>query len=139
MTYATQAQMISRFGDKEIVELTDRAGVGILNVSVLDDKLTDANAEVDGYLQGRYNLPFTSVPEVLRRIGCDIARYHLYDDRPTEAVAQRYKDAIAFLKMVAKGEARLGVDASSEAPSTASVPEFFAPDRVFNKDTLADF
>ena len=83
MTYATQADMISRFDQKEIVELSDRANVGVLDVSVLAGKLADADSEINAYLQGRYTLPLATVPTVLVRIACDIARYHLYDNRST--------------------------------------------------------
>lgn len=139
MSYATQADMIIRFDEREIVELTDRAGVGVLNATVLADKLADADAEIDSYLQGRYALPLTSVPIVLVRVACDIARYHLYDNRATEAVTQRYKDAIAFLRGIAKGDIHLGADALNQSPAVSSAPEFDAPERVFGRGALDDF
>lgn len=139
MTYATQADMTSRFDEKEIVELSDRANVGVLNVAVLADKLADADAEINAYLQGRYTLPLATVPTALVRIACDIARYHLYDNRATEAVTQRYKDAIAFLKGVAKGDIQLGVDSGNQVQPISSAPEFDAPERLFTRDTLADY
>ena len=139
MTYATQADMISRFDQKEIVELSDRANVGVLDVSVLAGKLADADSEINAYLQGRYTLPLATVPTVLVRIACDIARYHLYDNRATEAVTQRYKDAIAFLRGVAKGDIQLGVDAGNQVQAVSSAPEFDSPGRLFTRDTLADF
>jgi len=139
MTYATQADMTSRFDEKEIVELTDRSNVGQLNVPVLANKLADADAEINGYLQGRYTLPLSSVPEVLVRLACDIARYHLYDNRVTESVRDRYKDAIAYLKLVAAGTVQLGVDAGGTTQAAASGPEFDKPVRLFTLDTLAGF
>lgn len=139
MPYATQADLISRFDEREIVELSDRANVGVINTAVVAGKLADAEAEINIYLQGRYALPLPSVPSVLVRVACDIARYHLYDNRATEAVTQRYKDAIAFLKGVAKGDVHLGVDQANQAQTVSSAPEFDAPARVFGRGALDDF
>lgn len=131
--------MITRFDEKEIVELTDRSNVGELNVDVLASKLADADAEINGYLQGRYTLPLTSVPDVLKRLACDIARYHLYDNRVTESVRDRYKDAIAYLKLLAAGTVQLGVDAGGDTAAVSAAPEFDVPGRLFNRESLADF
>ncbi len=139
MTYATQADMVSRFDDKEIEQLTDRANVGVINTTVLANKLADADAEINGYLQGRYALPLTSVPDVLKRLACDIARYHLYDNRVTEAVRERYKDAIAYLKLVATGTVQLGLDASNQTLPVSSAPQTDAPPRLFTQETMADY
>ena len=139
MTYATQADLISRFDEKEIVELSDRANVGVINQVVVASKLADADAEINAYLQGRYTLPLATVPTALVRIACDIARYHLYDNRATESVTQRYKDAISFLRGVAKGDIQLGVDSGNQVQSVSSAPDFSAPERVFSRDTLADY
>lgn len=140
MGYATQDDLVERFGEIELIQLTDRDGVvGAINTAVVAAKLADADGEIDPYLRSRYALPLATVPQPLMRIACDIARYHLHADRATEQVAQRYKDAIAFLRAVAKGELQLGLDpAAQPAPATGG-PEYSAPERVFTRDTLADF
>lgn len=140
MPYATQQDLVDRFGETEVIQLSDRANAGAIDVAVVAAKLADADAEIDSYLQGRYTLPLSPVPLTLQRIACDIARYHLYDDRPTEYVAKRYDAAIAFLRAVAKGDVQLGPDAGGDAPaSAAGAPDHVANDPVFNRDTLRDF
>ncbi|MFZ5538135.1 MAG: gp436 family protein [Pseudomonadota bacterium] len=137
--YATQQDLIDRFGETELAQLSDRAGSGAIDPAVVARKLADAAAEIDSYLVGRYTLPLNPVPTVLVRLACDLARYHLYDDRATEQVAQRYRDAIRFLEQVAKGAVQLGVvpDGTPAVPSAA--PEFDAPPRVFDRKSLRDF
>jgi phage gp36-like protein len=139
MTYATQQNMIDRFGQQELTELTDRARSGAIDSSVTAKALADADAEINGYLVARYTLPFASVPTVLERLACNMARYYLYEDRVTDQVRQRYDDAIKFLKGVAAGTVSLGVDAANAAPAQSSGPDFSAPDRVFTTDTLSDY
>lgn len=140
MGYATQQDLVDRFGETEVIQLSDRAGTGAIDAAVVAAKLADADAEIDGYLAGRYTLPLVPVPLTLQRIACDIARYHLYDDRPTEYIAKRYDAATAFLRSVAKGDIQLGVDAGGDAPpSAAGAPSYSAPDQVFDRSTLKDF
>lgn len=120
MTYATQQDLIDRFGSQELIELTDRASTGAIDATVITRALNDADAEINGYLAGRYSLPLATTPPALSRMACDIARYRLYEDRATEAVTQRYKDAVRFLDGIAKGLVSLGLNAAGTAPEAAS-------------------
>lgn len=137
--YATQQDLIDRFGETEVAQLSDRTTNGAaIDPVVVASKLADADAEIDAYLQAKYTLPLAVVPPVLARIACDIARYHLYDDRATDQVTARYKDAIRFLENLAKGAVSLGTDPST-TPASSGAPEHFTGTPVFNRDTLKDF
>lgn len=114
MTYATQADLETRFKHQELVELTDEANLGVIDAAAVAVALADADAEINGYLAGRYALPLTQTSPELVRLACDIARYKLYDARATELVKARYDDAIAKLRDVAKGVASLGIDQASQ-------------------------
>jgi phage gp36-like protein len=139
MPYATLQHLVERFSEHELIRISDRENTGAIDADVVAGKLADADAEIDGYLAGRYTLPLTTVPEALRRIACDVARYHLYDDRVTEAVQKRYDDAIKFLRMVAKGEVQLGVDTGGTAPVVSAGPQYYEGDQVFGRNNLRDF
>lgn len=119
MPYATQAQMIDRFGQPELIQLTDRDGsAGAIVAAVLDAALLDADEEIDSYLRGVRALPLASpIPERLVRVACDLARYHLYDDHAPEGVRTRYQDGIRWLRDVASGRASLG-EVDTVAPET---------------------
>lgn len=139
MSYATQANLITRYGERELIELTDRAGADGIDAATVAKALADADAEIDGYVAAKYTLPLDPVPAVLERIACEIARYYLYEDRVTEQVRRRYEDARKFLQGVAAGSVALGVDASGAAPTASGGPQVSAPDRVLTQDTLSDF
>lgn len=141
MSYATKQDMIDRFGETELVQITNQEdhAAETIDDSVLNQALADADAEIDGYLIGRYALPLASVPATLKRNACDIARYHLYDDRVTEQVQKRYDNVIAFLRMLAKGDASLGLDAAQQETATTGGPAIAAGDRVFTADSLKDY
>jgi phage gp36-like protein len=145
MPYATQQNMIDRYGQQELIELTDRANIGVIDATVLANVLADADAEINTYLNSRYTLPLPTVPPSLTKFACDIARYQLYDTRASEQVLQRYKDAIAFFKMLATGAISLGLNSALTAPqadaggiAVKANPRQFGTD-VTGVDTLADY
>jgi len=133
VTYATQQDLIDRFGETEIEQLTDRAEppAGAIDATVVGKALVDADDAINGYLGARYTVPLASPPLILKRIACDVARYYLYEDRVTEAVRKRYEDAVAYLKDAASGKVTLGVDALGAAPADPGGPQIDAGDRTF--------
>lgn len=109
MPYAVLADLTARFGAEELIQLTDRAGLGEVDESVIGQALVDAEAVIDGYLAGRYTLPLVSVPPILVGYACDLARVRLYKDAAPETVQKRADDAVKFLAMVGRGWLTLGV------------------------------
>ena len=85
-------------------------------------------------------MPFATVPPVLTRLACDIARYRLTGARGvlvTEDIERRYKiDVLNLLKALARGEVSLGIDNSGHSvPSGDNVVQFFnAKNRIFARD-----
>jgi phage gp36-like protein len=136
MSYASKANMIVRFGEGEVIALTDRANLGTIDDAVLAGALAEADAEIDPYLAPRHKLPLASVPKILSGYACDIARYRLCgaDVTETDSVRNRYKDAVRFLESVAAGRIGLGLDAANNVAPPANTVQFSAPGgRVFDR------
>lgn len=139
MSYASQADMIDRFGEGELISLTDRAGTGAIDAGVLDRALADATAEVDGYLASRYQLPLTSTPTVLVRVCSDIARYLLHDDHIPEPVATRYKASVDLLRQVSLGRVSLGASDTGDEPTSNDGAEIESGGRVWARNDSKGF
>lgn len=133
MTYANQADLQTRFKDQELIELTDETGTGEIDVAAVAVALADTDAEINGYLAGRYSLPLTQTSPELVRLACDIARYRLYDTRATEQVKARYDEAIKKLRDVSIGKASLGIDQASQPVKVAGSAEVSSGGRVFGR------
>lgn len=130
--------MIARFGEPELIQLTDRDGAASTIVTaVLERAIDDADAEIDGYLRAAgYDVPLPDpVPPLVSRISADIARYYLYEDQPTDTVRQRYEDQVALLRRIASGDVSLGDSTVDSAGEPATVTS----DRVFERECLRDF
>ncbi|NVM78901.1 phage gp36-like protein [Duganella sp. SG902] len=112
--FATQDDMVRRFGMREVIQITDREMTGAIDPQVLQGGLADADAEISGYLASRYTLPLAATPLLLVGYACDIARYRLTgtDAVCTPDIESRYNQAIKYLGQVASGSISLGTDAN---------------------------
>lgn len=143
MPYATQADLIQRFGEEELIQLTDRALTGQVERGAVNAALADADAAIEGYLAGRYAVPVSPIPALLRRLACDMARFFLHGNAATEPVRQAYEDAQRMLKDLADGRAVLvgAAPAASGAVPAASPGKVRvdAPARGLDRMSLGDY
>lgn len=138
MTYATQSDLVDRFGDAELIQRTNRAGGNTIDAVVLGRALADADAEIDGYLAARYQLPIATPPALLVRLAADLARYRLYGDGVPDTVRRQYEDSVSELKRLASGDMQLVGVASVVVPASPvgiavaarSRPRQFGPDQL---------
>lgn len=167
MTYATPTHLITRFDAEEIAQRADRllprrvsgellaavaasgdlsgfdpadvaqAGVAMIR---LQGALNDARDTIDSYVSSRYTLPINPVPPILERIGCDLARYFLYDDQVTDQVKDRFTAAMKLLGDVRDGKASLGIDvASGQEPASTAGAELVTSGRVWRRESSRGF
>jgi len=161
MNYAIVQDMIDRFGELEMIQLTAGAdGVAVQAVTA-ERALADAQAFADGFVGRVYRLPLAGcakpaptseapdavqyvAPPQLARAVCDVARYYLYDDlAPEHEVYLRYKAAERELQAIADGKAVLacpwggapGTLVAGDAPGDAEVFYSFSPRRITDDST----
>ena len=152
MAYAQPSDMISRYSNRDLVQLTNEDPTqSAVDETVLQQALADASAEIDGYLESRFSMPLADPPAVLVRLTCDVAMYRLQTLRPLHDLAEarkRYDDAVAMLIRVADGTLTLGLAADNREPAQAhdSVVTQAGGDqsnadsqRVFSRGTLKGF
>ncbi len=143
MPYASQADLVTRFGSQELIELTDRANGNAIDSAIVTVALADADAIIDGYLVGRYAVPVTPTPALVLRVAADIARFLLHKDRPTESVRQAYEDALKMLADLSKGFAALAGAAPAPVNAAPATPIgrilTSGGDKQLTRDSLADY
>ncbi len=111
MPYATLDNLIDRYGESELVQLTDRVNVPPIQIdtAVVAAALVDADAIINGYLAGRYTLPLPATPPVLVEHASVIARYKLWKDAASDKLRADYEDSMKFLTLLGQGKLSLGV------------------------------
>lgn len=122
----------------------DEVQVGTEALDVIVSAINDAQGVIDGFLARRgYTVPLPApAPSIVRQWARAIARYLLHKDRLTgeqnDPIVRDYRDALKFLQLVADGKFSLGPE-DSVAPTGGGSPQFSAPARVFDRQSLKDF
>ena len=161
--YATVDDLIDRFGEAEMIGLTDPDNTAVQSARA-QRKLEDAHALVNSYVGMAYRLPLagcakpapqpgnpqaveTVAPPLLTRLVCDIARYYLYDDKCTDEVLKRYEQAKQELLHISQGKATLacpwggvaGDPLSADPQAGGCEVGYSFPPRQMTDETLRGF
>lgn len=141
MAYSTQADITEQLPLDDLISLSDDAGIGEVDASVVSRAIADADARIDAYCQNRYTLPLDPVPSMIRLISVDLAIGNLFARRSLdlpEVRKDRQKEAIRALEQVAAGKLSLG--AVTPAPvSTGNDVSISSQTRIFDRTTMAGF
>jgi phage gp36-like protein len=164
MTYSTTSALLSRFDAEEMAQRTDRSvprqvtgdmlatlaaggsmaaytapqqAAAAAALAVLQTAQQDAYDTINGYIQGRYDIPLATPPNAILLAESDLARYFLYDDNTTEVIKRRYDAALDYLKSIRDGKINLGPVGGAPAPSPVGTPQVVTGTPTFNDDTLA--
>lgn len=140
MSYAQLSDMIKQFRESEMLMIADPTNMGVVDIDLVADALQRASTEIDSYLV-RFSLPLTVVPDRLRELCCDMARYKLVgsDVTETDIVRTRYKDAVKALEGIRDGKIDIGLSVGGVAPAVSASIQVSAPTRVFNATSLDGF
>ena len=98
----TLDDLIARFGEKELVERSNKGYGDSMDAAVIQRAIADAEAEAQSYVRLAGLGKLLAPSAALLGFVCDIARYRLYDDAVHEVIEERYKRAIEWLKEAAK-------------------------------------
>ncbi|PTQ91269.1 gp436 family protein [Agitococcus lubricus] len=134
--YATKQDLINKFGEREVIALTDREPYQhAVNDAVLNDAIAAVCAEIDSYISPRYAVPLNPVPKIVSYMACDMVRYYLTGAAATETdpIAMRYKNAIKYFVEVSKGAVTMGgmPNNAGVAPTVDNTVQMTSGGRVF--------
>jgi phage gp36-like protein len=141
MGYSTLDDINGQISEEDLIHLTDDAGVDAVDNAVIARAISDADAEIDSYCANRYSTPFSTVPDMIRKISVDMAIYHLFSRRALavpDVRQKRYDNAVRFMRDVSNGRISLGTDALSPTNTDNSVG-MNSNTRVFTRSKLRPF
>ena len=109
-----------------------------VDTSKVDEAIAKADALIDSYCGEVAEVPFTTVPPIIKQHSITITIYFLYTRRAVapEIVKDNYKDAIAHLKDISTGKATLPPITTDDYSDEAS---FESGDRIFTRDKMKGF
>ena len=108
MAYATPQDMVTRFGQSEMLRLTVQDGLplDVIDLDALGVALADASSIIDSYARRRYLTPVAPTPQEFARACCILARYDLaHGDgtNPTVQMESARRDVITWLEKLRDG------------------------------------
>jgi phage gp36-like protein len=143
MTYAVESDLIARFGERELILLSNDGAATTIDDAVVATASADVDDAINGYLGSRYALPLTAIPAALTAIACDLIRYKLAtrtsNSRPTDTVKDNYAEAMKKLRDVGAGKFSLGLTQAGGAVTSSETTRSAPPDRSFTKESLREF
>ncbi|AUB85166.1 gp436 family protein [Candidatus Thiodictyon syntrophicum] len=121
--YCTSADLLAMHiaDEAELIQLTDSAGLGVIDEAKVAGAAETAAVEIDPYLEARTSVPLTVVPGAIRRLAAVLTRFYLYSQAPTEHVQRQYDAAIKSLEAMAAGKIGFGA-APAEVPAAPPEP-----------------
>ena len=149
MNYCTTQHLIDAHGETELIQLTDRTGLGVIDNGIVNAALDKADSLINQRLRTKgWTLPLTDSVILssadLKNLAVDITRYYLHGHLP-EIPKQVQADFDLVLKTLAdyvKGVLTLDIGEPPSAVNTGSGAgdvDFSAPERVFTEESLRGF
>lgn len=122
--FATRQALETRFGLRELQQLTDRTGAAdAVDEEMVSAALGVANDMVSGYLlSAGYSLPLAQPDASVNAAALDIARWNLYTYERPEDVQLAYQAAVSYLQRISSGAVTL-VQEPESAPRGVAVGE----------------
>lgn len=145
MAYCTKQDLIERFGERELVQLTDRTNTpaSAIDDTVVARAIADASTYIDGYVGKAYTLPLAVVPTALTKTAADISRYYLHSKgvEKDSPIQRAFDQANDFLRDISRGIVKLVQADTGASPSEAGAGQvvFSTPDKTMSRDRLSRF
>ena len=111
MSYVSKQQLIDRYGEDKLAQLTDRDDGSDIDDVVLNEAIADADKTINAYVSPRYTLPLDHAlidTSPLPLIAGAIVLYELQEDIASEQAEKRYDKAMKFLRDIQMNKASLG-------------------------------
>ena len=138
MSYATVQDLIDRFGEDELIGLTNGGEAGAYDLATIERAISDSGEEIDAYLASRYQLPLNPVPQLVTGWCCDLTRLRLNKYKSSEAVVGNAALVRTALRAAQAGRLTLQANAIDSAIGSDAI-ELSGGSRKFSRDSLRGF
>lgn len=151
--YSTITDLLNDIPEKNLISLVndeEAADVNLLDVESVQGQrvlkaISDADAEIDGYLRSLYTAPLTgAIDPRVNKLSRVIVKYNLYARRNMdipEGMENQYKMAVKDLEKIQEGTIKLSIQEETSSPypeGSLFVTDKTSSDRFFTDEMLKD-
>ncbi|MEI8390814.1 MAG: DUF1320 domain-containing protein [bacterium] len=142
--YCTLYDIKQQVSENTLIEITDDIQANEINIEIVDEAIVYSQTLIDGYLRGRYTLPLTTIPVLIKIIAADLTVFRLYSRRfhtdMPESINDKYKNSIKLLEQIQKGIISLGIEVPASPPERGEyMTNKTSSDRIFTKSFINKF
>lgn len=150
MRYCALPDLQAAIPERTLIELTNDTTTDYgapspttVDAEIIESAVRQAEEIVDAHLRGRYNLPLSPVPTVIKDVAVNLARHWLYARRPEgsglpEAVTRTFKASLHMLEQIRDNKLTIGDPSGAATPEPGEM-KVRARRRVFDSDLLERF
>ncbi len=145
MPYSNENDLYLEVGFIELNRLSGSPDDQVLDIARVDHAVAMADAVIDGFLFGRYDVPFTGTIEpLIKKLSIDLAAANLFEYQYSKTgmpntVVWRRINALRLLKDIQEGKVVL----KGHSPGTNSPPPIISnktsSDKYFSDDLMNRF
>lgn len=132
MAYSSQTDIEYRLPGIRLAELTDDTTGITVNAAVITRAIADADSTIDSFARGKHDLPFSPVPDSVRRWSVSLAVLNLYKRRVDLQLPEAIK-ADTDLIMTELRAVRDGKILIDDEDSDANEANFYVTRRKFSQ------
>jgi phage gp36-like protein len=134
MDYIAQSELEAYVQADMLSQGLDDTGGGTPSAALFASILAAVTAEIDGYLEGRYSLPLSTVPALVKSAALILCADALWvrrgADKEGNPFAERAREIRKRLERIQAGELPLQGAAEAAKPGGVAIQE---PSRVFDR------
>ena len=133
MAYSNLADLKTRIHEDELIQLTDDAGIGVVDSALVDSLIQEADSLIDQFLNGVTALPLSTVPPVIKGISVDFTLYLVHFRREQivpEGVKEQRELGLELLRLFQEGKMKI-------AEITPTISN--SPTQIFGETVLDQF
>jgi phage gp36-like protein len=145
MSYSLDTDLLKEFSESDLAKLTGDPTGTTVDTSRIAYARVNADALIDSYLSGRYDVPFESpIDPIIAKLSLDITVANLYDysnhrTSIPNTVVWRKLNAMQLLKDIQRGNVFLNTGVTLSGKENAIISNKTEDDKYFTKDLLDQF
>jgi len=122
LAYSTQADIVKKLPLRFLRELTDDENGLIVDTDVVTEAIADADSQIDSFARGKHTIPFSPVPNQVKRWSVNLAILYFYARRTDYMIPDPTKLLIDFTMTELRGlrDGKILIDDTTSVANTAS-------------------
>ena len=140
MAYSTLADIMFDMDERDLVQLTDDSGSGVVDPDVVARSIADADRVIDAYLGPRYRVPLETDSGLVRKLSVDLSIFNLFSRKGAvpDPRRDRHSLALQILEKLAGGKIKIDTEENRDSAVDGVKSTKAKNDRTITMQTMEE-